>query len=78
MTFDMLVDCNSQFDSIWLVKKHTAMLVDFLDTLGIPNENGVVEDLPGAVDDANDEALARTVLLELEKIGKLPPPDFNI
>lgn len=36
----------------WLVKKHTAMLVDFLNALGIPNENGVVEDLPASVDDA--------------------------
>jgi ABC-type sugar transport system substrate-binding protein len=34
------------------VKKQTAMLVDFLDALGIPNENGVVEDLPANVDDA--------------------------
>lgn len=36
----------------WLVKKHSAMLVDFLDALGIPNEKGVVEDLPATVDDA--------------------------
>ena len=36
----------------WLVKKHTAMLVDFLNALGIANENGVVEDLPGSVEDA--------------------------
>jgi hypothetical protein len=37
---------------IWLVKKQTAMLVDFLTALGIPNENGVVEDLPANMDDA--------------------------
>ena len=36
----------------WLVKKHTAMLVDFLNALDIANENGVVEDLPGSVEDA--------------------------
>ncbi|HEY5041815.1 MAG TPA: hypothetical protein VIK53_07415 [Verrucomicrobiae bacterium] len=36
----------------WLVKKHTAMLVDFLNALEIKNENGVVEDLPPAMDDA--------------------------
>ena len=36
----------------WLVKKNTAMLVDFLNALGIANENGVVEDLPGSVEDA--------------------------
>jgi hypothetical protein len=35
----------------WLVKKQSGMLVDFLDALGIPNEKGVVEDLPPAVDD---------------------------
>jgi hypothetical protein len=37
---------------VWLVKKQTAMLVEFLNALGIPNENGVVEDLPANVDDA--------------------------
>ena len=47
---------------IWLVKKHTAMLVDFLDALGIPNEKGVVEDLPGAVDDAKLKAAVDTLL----------------
>jgi len=35
----------------WLVKKHQAMLVDFLNSLEIPNEDGVVEDLPPVVDD---------------------------
>jgi hypothetical protein len=36
----------------WLVKKHAAMLVDFLNALEIKNENGVVEDLPATMDDA--------------------------
>jgi len=36
----------------WLIKKHKAMLVDFLNALDIPNEQGVVEDLPPSVDDA--------------------------
>lgn len=36
----------------WLVKKHKAMLIDFLNSLNIPNEEGVVEDLPAAMDDA--------------------------
>jgi len=40
----------------WLIKKHKAMLVDFLNALGIPNEEGVVEDLPPAVDDAKLKA----------------------
>lgn len=46
----------------WLVKKHQAMLVDFLNALEIPNENGVVEDLPAAVDDAKLKAAVDTVL----------------
>lgn len=36
----------------WLVKKHQGMLIDFLNALEIPNENGVVEDLPKSVADA--------------------------
>ena len=36
----------------WLVKKHEAMLVDFLNALGIKNEKGVVDDLPKEMDDA--------------------------
>jgi hypothetical protein len=46
----------------WLVKKHQAMLVDFLNALEIPNENGVVEDLPPTVDDAKLKAAVDTVL----------------
>ncbi len=36
----------------WLLKKHKAMLVDFLNALEIKNEDGVVEDLPETMDDA--------------------------
>jgi len=36
----------------WLLKKHTALLIDFLDALGVKHEKGVVEDLPKTVDDA--------------------------
>ena len=36
----------------WLVKKHKDMLVDFLTTLGITHEDGVVDGLPESVDDA--------------------------
>src|SRR3974377_1551921 len=32
----------------WLLKKHKQMLVDFLDALGIPHQEGVVEELPRA------------------------------
>jgi hypothetical protein len=47
---------------IWLVKKHQAMLVDFLNALEIPNENGVVEDLPAAVADAKLKTAIETLL----------------
>ena len=36
----------------WLGKKERPMLVDFLNALGIPNNEGVVDDLPATVDDA--------------------------
>ena len=36
----------------WLVKKNKSMLVDFLNALGIENNEGVVEDLPSTMDDA--------------------------
>jgi hypothetical protein len=50
----------------WLVKKHAAMLVDFLNALEIKNENGVVENLPPAMDDAKLKAAIEIVL------GKYP------
>jgi hypothetical protein len=37
---------------VWLVKKYKTMLADFLNSLEIKNEDGVVEDLPESVDDA--------------------------
>jgi len=37
---------------VWLVKKQRQMLVDFLNALGLPNNEGVVDDLPATVDDA--------------------------
>ena len=37
----------------WLVKNQSALLVDFLDALKIKHENGVVEDLPEKVEDAD-------------------------
>ena len=36
----------------WLVKQQRPMLVDFLTALEIKNDNGVVDDLPQAVEDA--------------------------
>jgi hypothetical protein len=51
----------------WLLKKHKQMLADFLDALGIPHQEGVVEDLPPAM----DEAKIRTAVDAL--LGKYPP-----
>ena len=50
----------------WLIKKHAAMLVDFLNALEIKNENGVVEDLPAGMDDAKLKAAVELLL------GKYP------
>jgi hypothetical protein len=54
------------FIRAWLVKKHVAMLMDFLNALEIKNENGVVEDLPATVDDAKLKSAVELLL------GKYP------
>lgn len=46
----------------WLVKKHKSMLVDFLNALEIKNEEGVVDDLPETVEDANLKAAIDALL----------------
>ena len=46
----------------WLMKKHLAMLVDFLDALGIPHKDGVVEELPASMDDAKLKSAMDTLL----------------
>lgn len=46
----------------WLMKKHLAMLVDFLDALGIPHKDGVVEELPASMDDAKLKSAIDTLL----------------
>lgn len=46
----------------WLLKKHKSMLVDFLNTLSIKNEDGVVENLPESVDDAKLKSAVETLL----------------
>jgi hypothetical protein len=51
----------------WLLKKHKAMLVDFLNALEIKNEEGVVENLPAGMDDAKLKAAIETLL------AKYPP-----
>ncbi len=35
----------------WLLKKYSAVLIDFLDALKIPHDKGVVETVPESVDD---------------------------
>jgi hypothetical protein len=46
----------------WLVKRHVQLLKDFLDALGVPHQDGVVEDLPESMDDAKLRAAVETVL----------------
>ena len=46
----------------WLVKRQKAMLVDFLGALGIANNEGVVDDLPATVDDAQLKAAVEKIL----------------
>ena len=50
------------FIRAWLVKKHAPMLTDFMNALAIKNDNGVVEDLPGAVEDAPLKAAVELLL----------------
>ena len=46
----------------WLLKKHNAMLVDFLNALEIAHKEGVVDDLPTTMDDAKLKAAVETLL----------------
>lgn len=46
----------------WLVKKHRTMLVDFLNSLEIKNEEGVVDDLPQTMEDAKLKSAIETLL----------------
>lgn len=48
----------------WLVKKQNPMLVQFLDGLGIPHKDGVVDDLPPSVDDAKLRAAVDGLLAQ--------------
>jgi hypothetical protein len=48
----------------WLLKKHNAVLIDFLDSLKIKHDKGVVETIPQSVDDA---ALKQSVDMLLAK-----------
>lgn len=46
----------------WLLKKHSGLLVDFLEALGIPHEKGVVESLPKQVPDDQLRNAVNTLL----------------
>ena len=46
----------------WLLKKHKAMLIDFLNALEIQNQEGVVDDLPASMDDAKLKAAVEALL----------------
>jgi hypothetical protein len=46
----------------WLVKKQNAMLVDFLNALGIENKEGVVDNLPQTMDDAKLKSAVELLL----------------
>ena len=62
LTKPQLDGAAAAFIRAWLVKKHAAMLVDFMNALEIKNENGVVEDLPAAVDDVKLKAAVELLL----------------
>jgi hypothetical protein len=47
---------------VWLVQKHQAMLVDYLNALGIENKDGVVDGLPESVDDEKLKAAVELLL----------------
>jgi hypothetical protein len=49
---------------LWLLKKHKQMLVDFLDALGITHQDGVVEELPPAMDDAKIRTAVDALLVK--------------
>src|SRR3954469_8246380 len=46
----------------WLLKKHQGLLAGFLDGLGIPHKEGVVEDLPKTVDDPKLKTAVDSIL----------------
>ena len=64
----------------WLMKSQSAMLIDFLNALGLKHNSGVVDDFPPALDDATlkkaiDELLAKypreLVIVYLNAFGNM-------
>ena len=72
LTKPQLDGAAAAFIRAWLVKKHLAILAEFMNALEIPNENGVVEDLPAAVDDAKLKAAVEILL------GKYPHETVSV
>jgi len=72
LTKPQLDGAAAAFIRAWLVKKHMAILANFMNALEIPNENGVVEDLPAAVDDAKLKAAVEILL------GKYPHETVSV
>jgi hypothetical protein len=56
----------------WLLKKHLSMITEFLDALGIPHKEGVVDDLPKTMEDAKLNAAVETLL------AKHPPEAVSV
>ncbi len=56
----------------WLLKRHKDMLMAFLDALGIQHKEGVVDDLPKAVDDEKLKAAVDGLL------AKFPPEQVAV
>ncbi len=56
----------------WLLKKHKQMLCDFLDAFGIAHQEGVVDELPPAMDDAKVRAAVEALL------AKYPPEAVSV
>lgn len=57
-----LVVAANNLISNWLIKKHNSVLADFLDSLKIQHEKGVVEDLPAQMDDATLDAAVENLI----------------
>ena len=56
----------------WLMKNQTAMLADFLDTLGVTHKDGAVDDLPKTIEDAPLHAAVENLLT------KYPPEEVAV
>lgn len=56
----------------WLVKKHAAMLADFLNALGVAHKDGVVDELPATVADGTLDAAIEVLL------GKYPKEEVIV